>query len=287
MDDLVTAALAAARERGQDVSQVPLTAVAAAAGISRSTLLRRLGGTRTALDAALRAAGHDAGARLPVRERAVEAAGRLLAERGLGGFTLEAVAAEAGCSLPSLHTVFQGRDGLLAALFERYSPLPEVEALAADPPATLEEKIRGLYRALLAAFGREVPLMRALMADLLARPDGPAVRVFELVAPRMLAGVGALLEPEIAAGRLRAMPLPLLVQQLIGPLLMHLLMSPALARPESEVRRGSGARPGSEVRRGSGARPGSEARPRWTSSPDGIEETCEIFAESFLRATRP
>src|SRR5437763_17107879 len=89
--ELVEAAVAAARERRRDVADVPLTVVAAKAGVSRSTLLRRLGGSRAALDDAVRAAGVDPGGRPPVRERAIEAAAWLISEHGLGAVNLEAV----------------------------------------------------------------------------------------------------------------------------------------------------------------------------------------------------
>ncbi|WP_170223574.1 TetR family transcriptional regulator [Nonomuraea turkmeniaca] len=86
------------------------------AGISRSTLPRRLGGTRTALNEAVRQAGIDPRRAAPARERAVAAAAELIAERGLGSATLDAVAvAAADCSLSSLHTIFDGREGLPAA----------------------------------------------------------------------------------------------------------------------------------------------------------------------------
>jgi hypothetical protein len=55
------AAICAARQRGEDVADVPLIALAEATGVSRSTLLRRIGGSRRALDDAVRAAGVDPG----------------------------------------------------------------------------------------------------------------------------------------------------------------------------------------------------------------------------------
>jgi AcrR family transcriptional regulator len=251
--EIVEAAVAAARERGRDVAEVPLTAIAAAAGISRSTLVRRIGGSRSALEAAVRETGVDPGGRPPVRERAIEAGARLIGEHGLGAVTLDAVAVAAQCSLPSLHTVFEGRDGLLAEIYERYSPIPDLEGLMADPPANLEEAVRGVYRALVASFEQEPRVTPALMADLFARPEGPAGRIFHRYFPRLLGTVGAWLVSEVRAGRIRALPLPLLVQQMVGPLAMHMLLRPALER---EL--------GADL--------------------PTVEEACTVFADAFLRS---
>ncbi len=253
MKDLVAAALTAAKDRGQDVADVPLTAIAATAGISRSTLLRRLGGCRAPLDEAVRQAGVDPGGRPPVRERAIAAAAGLVAERGLGGVTLDAVADRAECSLPSLHTVFEGRDGLLTAVFLQYGPLPDLEALAANPPERLEDTVRALHRAFAAAFDRQPRVMPAVFADLFARPDGPASRMMAAHLPRLFDGLGRLLLPYIEAGRLRPLPLPVLVQLLFGPLINHILLRPVL-------------------------------EPALGAGLPSLEESIDLFAEAYLRA---
>ncbi len=251
--DIVTAAVAAARERGRDVAEVPLAAIAAAAGISRSTLLRRVGGSRSALDEAVREAGVDPGGRPPVRERAIEAAAYLIGEHGLGAVTLDAVADTAECSLPSLHTVFGGRDGLLTAIFDRYSPVLDLEKLAANPPERVEDTVCAIYRALIAAFGREPRVLPALFADVFSRPDGPGSRMLQANFPRLLGSIGDLLMSEVRAGRLRPLPLLLLAQLMIGPLAMHMLTRPTLET---------------------------------VLGPDlpAVEEACEVFADAFLRA---
>jgi AcrR family transcriptional regulator len=176
----------------------------------------------------VRAAGVDPGGRPPVRERAVTTAARLIEERGLGAVTLEAVAAAAGCSLPSLHTVFGGRDGLLTAIFDRYAPVRDLEALATSPPERVEDTVRGIYRAILAAFARRPRVLPALLGDLFSRPDGPASRMLAVNLPRLLASADALLEPHVRAGRLRPLPHPLLVQLMVAPLVLHMLLRPAL-----------------------------------------------------------
>ena len=48
--DVVAAALRAAENLGRDVADVPLIAIAREAGMSRSTLIRRLNGSRQPLD---------------------------------------------------------------------------------------------------------------------------------------------------------------------------------------------------------------------------------------------
>ncbi|WP_461002384.1 TetR/AcrR family transcriptional regulator [Streptomonospora sediminis] len=227
---LVDAALAAARERGQDVAEVPLTAVAAAANVSRSTLLRRLGGTRAPLDAAVLASGVDPGGRPPVRERAVAAAAQIIGDHGLGAVTLDAVAAAAKCSVPSLHTVFQGRDGLLAAVFERYGPVADIEEIAQHPPVRFEDAVRNIHRAVIDAFSREPRVLPAIIADMLGRPDGPGSRLLQTAMPRMLENFGSLFAAEIAAGRVRPLPLPVLIQMLIGPTAVHMMARPAMER---------------------------------------------------------
>src|SRR5919202_1768895 len=58
--ELVQAALRAADELGRQVADVPSAAIAARAGMSRSTLLRRLGGSPSAPGDAVRATGGDA-----------------------------------------------------------------------------------------------------------------------------------------------------------------------------------------------------------------------------------
>lgn len=209
------------------MAQVPLVAIAKAAGMSRSTLLRRIG-NRAALDEACRRVGIDPGNRVPVRDRAVSAATELITKHGLAALTLEAVADTAGCAVPSLYAVFGNRDGLLAAVFTRYGPLPDLQQLAAEPPAHIEETVRRVYRTLTTVFTREPRVMPALFADLLARPDGPASRLVHTMLPAMVIPLDALLTPHVRAGRLRALPLPLLVQLLLGPMLAHLLTRSAI-----------------------------------------------------------
>ncbi|MGK9165381.1 TetR/AcrR family transcriptional regulator [Inquilinus limosus] len=64
----------------------------------------------------------------------LEAAARILEERGLTGYTTNAVAVRAGVSIGSLYQYFPGKDALTAALIER-----EAAVLLSDIAAAREE----------------------------------------------------------------------------------------------------------------------------------------------------
>jgi len=252
--DVVEAALRAAQTLGRDVADVPLIAIAREAGMSRSTLVRRLNGTRQPLDDAVRAAGVEPGGRPPVRERAVQAAASLISDRGLATVTLEAVAAQADCSVHSLYAVFGSRDELLRRVFDRYSPILDLDEAICDPHAELGETVHRIYRLLTEAFSREPRVAPAMLAEALARPTGAAVQaLLQYHVPRMLAGVGQWLAGEVAAGRIRDLPLPLLIQQMLAPIGVHTMIRPAVADiPEVEL-------------------------------PE-LDQACTVFADAFLRA---
>jgi AcrR family transcriptional regulator len=227
-DDIVKAAIEAAAASGRDVAEVSLDEIARWAGISRATLFRRIG-SRKALDDAVRAAGIDPGGRPDVRARATVAAADLIEEGGLAALTLEAVADRADCSIPALHSQLGGREGLLAATFERYSPLPRIEELFADSPRELEVGVRWLYEIAFDAVDARRGLLFALLADAAARPEGPTARfLVDGYLPRAFGTVGVWLSAQVAAGRVRPLPLPLLVQLLIAPMALHVASRPLL-----------------------------------------------------------
>lgn len=229
-EELVQAALRAAEKRGTDVADVPVLAIAREAGISRSTLLRRLGGTRAALDEAVRAVGVDPGGQLPVRARALGAAAALISESGLAAATLEAIAARADCAAHSLYMAFGSRDELLRIVFEHHSPIPDLEDVLDTATDDLAATVRRLYEALATALGREPRVAPAILAEVFARPTSPTVQTLAQHAiPRMLEVLGTWLNTQVQRGRIRDSPTPLLIQQLMGPMLLHMLGRPALS----------------------------------------------------------
>src|SRR6266498_4620938 len=104
-------------------------------------------------------------------------------------------------------------------------------------PGSIPVAGRGIYQALAASLLREPRVMPAMLADLFSRPEGPTGRVFLRYFPRALDSVGGWLAAEVRTGRIRALPVPLLIQQLIGPLGVHLLFRPAMARRDRKSTR--------------------------------------------------
>ncbi|MCX5535814.1 TetR/AcrR family transcriptional regulator [Streptomyces sp. NBC_00006] len=251
---VIEATLRAAEAHGVSAAEVPLRDIALEAGISHSTLVRRIGGSRHALDEALRAAGVEPGGRKPVKERAIEATGHLISTQGLGTVTFERVAIAAECSVPSLYAAFGGRDELLRLVFERYSPTVDVEALLATSHGDLADTVRRLTRLIVDTLEREPRVLQALLAEVFARPGDDNVRaVLQTLTPRLLSGLGAWLAAEAAAGRVRDLPPMLLTQLMTGPIFHHFLLRPVTSQVAA-------------------------------ADLPSKEETIETFAQAFLRA---
>jgi AcrR family transcriptional regulator len=230
-NDLIAAARAASEATGLPVADLSLDEIARRAGISRATLFRRIG-SRAALEEAVRAAGIDPGGRPDVRERATEAAADLIEVGGLAATTLEAVAERADCSVRALHTQLGGREGLLAAVFERYSPLPRIErAMLGDHPMPLEAGLRAIYGTILETARARPGLLTAVVADVAFRPDGPTAEyVRSTYLPRVTNVILPWLEALVRSGEIQPMPIPLLLQLLVGPIGAHVFLGPVLTR---------------------------------------------------------
>jgi len=223
----VAAAIAEAEESGQPIAEVSLDRIARRTGISRSTMFRRVR-SRHALDEAVRAAGVDPG-RLPgVRDRATAAAAELIVADGVGALTVEEVARRVGCAVSSVHTQCGGREGLLAAVFERFAPLPGVEDLmSADPGrfADFTDGVRAIYTVVFDVVATDVGVMEALIAEALSKPNGSVMGlVQQRVLPRLSATIGGWLRTQIDAGRCADLPASVLLPMLVAPISVHLIV---------------------------------------------------------------
>ncbi|MFC4561757.1 hypothetical protein ACFO4E_07795 [Nocardiopsis mangrovi] len=234
-DDVADAAIRAAEREGRAVGALSLAEIAAAAGTSRSTLLRRVGG-REAIDDALRRRGTGP---LTLAERAVEAAGRLIVADGLGNLTLERVAAAAGCTVMSIHNQIGGRDALLIAVFDHHAVLPRFAPLLDDPAAAPGQDGAALRHIAEAVFRRLLDLgldrssvATALMTEALARPDSAlAGHIRDTYIPHSAAAVDAFLAERLPAELVRAHPPGALLAQFLGPVQFYVEVATVDQRP--------------------------------------------------------
>lgn len=224
--EIVAAAIAEAGESGKPIAEISLDRIARRTGISRSTMFRRIR-SRRSLDEAVREAGVDPGRRPGVRDRAIAAAAELIVADGVGALTVEEVARRVGCAVTSVHTQCGGREGLLAAVFERSAPLPGVEDMMSADPARFAEftdGVRAIYTVVFDAVAADVGVMEALIAEALAKPNGSVMGlVRERILPRINATIGGWLHTQIQAGRCADLPSSVLLPMLIAPISVHLI----------------------------------------------------------------
>jgi AcrR family transcriptional regulator len=232
MDSVVAAAIAEAEETGKPIAELSLDRIAVRAGMSRSTIFRRVG-SRQALEDAVRRAGIDPGRRPGVRDRAIDAAAALIVSDGVGALTVEEVARRVGCAVTSVHTQLGGRDGLLDAVFERHAPLPRVERLLATEPerfADLAGGVRAIYAVIMNLDDADVGVIEALFAEALAKPNGTVMRLLRTrIVPRIAATIGGWLSAQVRAGNCADLPLPVLLPLFAAPVGVHVIARRRLA----------------------------------------------------------
>ena len=104
---------------------------------------------------------------MKLRERMVEATGRVVRERGLTGTTTKQIARAAGCAESSIYNHFKDRHELLAAAAE--GCLPNSEFIRGFPnragSGTVRANMEEFARSALSIFAETVPLWAAVLSD--------------------------------------------------------------------------------------------------------------------------
>jgi len=204
-----------------------VAAVAKAANLSRATVYRHFESKAELLEAL------DVEAEPAAQERILEAAVGLVGAHGLGGLSMDELAATAGVSRATLYRLFHGKAALFEALIRAYSPMEEVaatvERLRDRPP---EDVIPALVRAVARVTSPRIGILRTLLFEVLAgSPD--AVEGHWQAVRDAFVPLGAYLAERMAAGELRPMHPTLAVQTLLGPLILFLL-----SRQQTAIRAG-------------------------------------------------
>jgi AcrR family transcriptional regulator len=210
----VTAALPAGAAPSMDE-------MAAAAGVSRAALYG-LFGSRAAL---LEAIGAEVVPSVPIRILA--AAGELVAERGLGGLSLDEVAARSGVSRATVYRLYPGRAALFREVVQTYLPMDEalgmMETMADRPPTQVMTTLaRGLSQAGYVGTG----VLRSVLFEISRREDGTEEVIDEAL--RNTQVIIRYLEEQMAAGHLRRMDPVLAMQAFLAPVMLHMVSRPQL-----------------------------------------------------------
>jgi len=143
------------------------------------------------------------------QEEILEAALRVFARRGFDAASVEAVAAEAGLSKGTLYLYFPTKAALLEGLVQRYSLLPDVEALAADVrDRPLHEAVRMLVELAWRRLSENRDAIRLLLRELTTHLDHARFFMERVLLPTNRLFAGYL---EAALGPRRAAELSVLV----------------------------------------------------------------------------
>ena len=120
--------------------------------------------------------------RIPRQQRAaetvaaiLEGAAQILEAGGLAAFTTNAVAERAGVSIGTLYQYFADKDALMQAIAERElkTTFARIAATLSDEStATQQERVRGVVRAVINAFGGRTRARKAVVQTVLSRGGG-------------------------------------------------------------------------------------------------------------------
>jgi len=140
------------------------------------------------------------------REAILAAALQLLRERGIARVTAREVAAVAGVSEASVFYHYKDRAGLLRAVFEQgLVPLSELASSGGFSGRDLREVLSRYATTLEQFLDQALPVMAAAQSDVALRDEMAAYMTEQDLGPhRGVAGLGAFLAAEQAAGRVRA-----------------------------------------------------------------------------------
>jgi AcrR family transcriptional regulator len=215
--------MSAAREILADDAGAPVAKIAGRAGVSRATFYRHFGSRESLLESIQLEPRPDA------KVRILAAAKDMLVTTSLAELSMEELAKAADVSRGTLYRIIPGKDALLEALIEAYSPFDAIRAIIAehrdDPPQVVFPRIG---RAIVGVAGERLGLMRAIFHEVTAR--GPAVAEMGPLFQNTLGLLTQYIGMQMAAGRIRPMHPILALQAFVGPIFFHLMTRPVIDR---------------------------------------------------------
>ena len=168
------------------------------------------------------------------RDKLLDAASRLFAERGAGEVSLRSVAAEAGVTPAMVHYYFGGKEGLYDAMLERTfgKVIERVRALAgrkADP--TLPgDRLRAVLEVIVSTFAADPWVPTLVVREVLCEGGRFRERFIEAYASQLAELLPGLFRQEIEGGHFRSDLDP----RLAFLSFMGMTLMPFVARPVAE-----------------------------------------------------
>ncbi len=157
------------------------------------------------------------------RDQILEAALRLWLARGFDATPVEAIAREAGLGKGTLYLYFATKEAMLQAALERWSLLPDLDALVRTledvPP---ERAIPLVVSRLWSRLRERAPLVALLFREISLRPEDARAFLERVLLPanRLFA---TWLDRHVARGALRPLDTFVAARSLVGMLVMFLL----------------------------------------------------------------
>ncbi|WP_020134980.1 TetR/AcrR family transcriptional regulator [Streptomyces sp. 351MFTsu5.1] len=152
------------------------------------------------------------------RARLLEAATRLIAEHGVAGVTMEAVATAAGVGKGTVFRRFGDRTGLLLALLDHSARMLQADFLAGPPPlgpgAPPVDRLRALGVAVLYRYAEQLDLLLAAQSEPTRRHSHPAARALHMHTAMLLRQILPDADCELLAQTLMAYLDPALIHHL-------------------------------------------------------------------------
>jgi len=173
------------------------------------------------------------------RRQILDAATRVFSERGFPRATIKEIARTAGVAEGTIYNYFGSKEDLLFGLLDRVNESDErPEALGELARGDLRATFEGLLRHRLALAGDALPLLKALLPELLFNERLRRRYFLEVVAPAT--GLAeAVFEQLVTTGALRPLRSDLVVRliagMVFGSLLLELLGDPVLAERRDEL----------------------------------------------------
>ncbi|RPI84589.1 MAG: TetR/AcrR family transcriptional regulator [Chloroflexi bacterium] len=148
------------------------------------------------------------------RAELIESAHFLFLEKGYHGTSMRDIARHAGIAVAGIYNHFKGKDEIFSAVLLNYHPyLAVLPAMNAAEGKTVQEFIQDAARRMVESLGYRPDFIKLMFIELVEFNGSHIANMFEVFFPQVMEFARQLNSKE---GRLRPIPIPILVRAFIG-----------------------------------------------------------------------